>query len=718
MSTNPPRDPKRKNDDVDSNLDLSAGIGRTVDPPAGGSGSSTSKMPQDVASGLDLSAGAGGTILPAAAGDATAQHLAAGAVLAGRYEIRDQLGAGGMGAVYRVLDRLRSTEVALKVMLPSLLARPKAVERFHHEAEIMLKLSHPGVVRVFDVGEDRERGLRFYTMELLHGRSLRRFLDEKKERNEAVDPAQALEITRQLLEALRYAHRYTVHRDLKPENIFLVPPDDAIRILDFGIAKLVSAEAFTGTSMSLGTAYYMAPEQQTDAAKVDQRADLYSISVILYEMLTGKLPVGRFKTPTEERRGLPRDLNDAVLHGLATDPASRPGTAELLLAEIIRIREHLEGRGPRRRPSAFATVVVLAVLAGLAFGGWWYGQQQGWWPGQQPEKAPAIAKAPETTKTPEVAAAPAAVPSGGEAAPGKNSSVSPPSVPDATLTAQGPPGGKTTTPHDGQSQLPDPGPAKPPEAAPAKPPEAAPAVEPLRPPPPRELPRTIETPKDGATMILVRGGTFTMGAADSHESEAPPHKVTVSPFYMDRHEVTWGQYRVFAGETGRPMPLAPEWGIADDQPVVNVTWHDASEYARWAGKRLPTEAEWEFAARGEDGRRYAWGDESPTAERAVHSAKAPRAVNRRGGEASATPLGIRDMAGNVWEWCADAYADYRADPLTDPKGPDEGEERVCRGGGFGIGPDLLLATTRVSHRPNERFTSVGFRCAKSAADVK
>lgn len=153
-----------------------------------------------------FSVGGGRTGDAGAISDAQAQTLAPGAVLAGRYEIRALLGAGGMGAVYRGRDRDRGADVALKVVLPSLLAREKALERFKQEAEIMLQLAHEAIVRVYDVGADRERGIRFFTMELLEGMSLRQWLDAKKQARETVDPKEALEIVRQLLEALRYAH--------------------------------------------------------------------------------------------------------------------------------------------------------------------------------------------------------------------------------------------------------------------------------------------------------------------------------------------------------------------------------------------------------------------------------------------------------------------------------------------------------------------------------
>ncbi len=244
-------------DDVSADLDLSSGFGATVGGP--GDGAAAGGL-DDFAANLDLSVGLGSTGAGpgGAASDSVVRGLAPGTRIADRYGIVALLGQGGMGAVYRVRDELRKTEVALKVMLPSLLARAKAVARFEQEAEIMLQLSHQGIVRVYDVGEDRALGLRFFTMELMEGQSLREWIDEHKASGRAIDPDEALAITGQLLEALRYAHRLTVHRDLKPENVFLTPSPDgdsvAVKILDFGIAKLQSPSQFTKTSMAMGTA--------------------------------------------------------------------------------------------------------------------------------------------------------------------------------------------------------------------------------------------------------------------------------------------------------------------------------------------------------------------------------------------------------------------------------------------------------------------------------
>ncbi|OQB39004.1 MAG: Serine/threonine-protein kinase PknA [Candidatus Hydrogenedentes bacterium ADurb.Bin179] len=178
--------------------------------------------------------------------------LRPGDVLLGRFEVKALLGFGGMGAVYRVNDRVLGEDRAVKVMLPSLLRSDTARERFVSEVRISQQLNQDRIVRVHDLNEDRERGLQFFTMEYVEGRTLHRLLSDSGGR---LPVDQALDITRQLCDALEYAHQYTVHRDLKPQNI-MVRPDGHIKVLDFGLAKVMSPGRLTKSSMALGTAYY------------------------------------------------------------------------------------------------------------------------------------------------------------------------------------------------------------------------------------------------------------------------------------------------------------------------------------------------------------------------------------------------------------------------------------------------------------------------------
>lgn len=245
--------------------------------------------------------------------------LRGGDVVADRFEVVKQLGFGGMGAVYEVKDRYLGMSKALKVMLPSLLQSETARARFRSEVAITQQLSHANIVRVFDLEADRKRKFYFFTMELIEGKTLNRLL---RERGGKLPLNEALDIVRQICDALEYAHRQTIHRDLKPQNI-MVCPDGTIKVLDFGLAKLISPGGLTKSSMALGTAYYQAPEQSVNPRDVDQRADIFSLGVIMYQMTTGRLPLGFIKAPSQLDHQLPPSLDAVLLKCIEPEPEDR-----------------------------------------------------------------------------------------------------------------------------------------------------------------------------------------------------------------------------------------------------------------------------------------------------------------------------------------------------------------------------------------------------------
>lgn len=235
-------------------------------------------------------------------------------------------------------------------------------------------------------------------------------------------------------------------------------------------------------------------------------------------------------------------------------------------------------------------------------------------------------------------------------------------------------------------------------------------------------------------MADVPAGEFEMGSAPGvgEDDEHPRHKVWVDAFLIDRREVTVAQYRKFCDATGREMPPAPEWGWNDRHPVVNVTWDDAAAYAAWAGKRLPTEAEWEKACRAGSGTLFSWGDRGDDARAWANTADqslrektpdtpevgwndrypftAPVGTFRPNG------YGLYDMHGNVWEWCADRYGEnaYSRSDDRNPAGPSEGSDRVVRGGCWFTAADGCRSANRNGLNPSSRFNLVGFRCAAPA----
>jgi len=254
--------------------------------------------------------------------------------------------------------------------------------------------------------------------------------------------------------------------------------------------------------------------------------------------------------------------------------------------------------------------------------------------------------------------------------------------------------------------------------------------------------------KDGSTMVYVPAGEFTMGSPDADidailaecsdckrewfTNEQPQHTASLDAFWIDRTEVTNEQYRGCVEAATCPAPTTCDWGeptYSDtskaDHPVVCVSWEDAEAYCEWVGKRLPTEAEWEKAARGTDGRKYPWGDAfdgsrlnfcDANCEFDWKDSSADDGYQRTAPVGSypegASPYGVVDMAGNVWEWCQDWYSGdyYDSSPQRNPRGPDSGESRVVRGGSWYYNVRYVRAAFRVRFDPASRYYDIGFRC--------
>ncbi|TLY23164.1 MAG: hypothetical protein E6K66_07430 [Nitrospirae bacterium] len=235
------------------------------------------------------------------------------------------------------------------------------------------------------------------------------------------------------------------------------------------------------------------------------------------------------------------------------------------------------------------------------------------------------------------------------------------------------------------------------------------------------LPVTI-TGNDGAPMVLVPAGEFTMGSEQGDDDEQPVHRVVLDRFYLDTFEVTNGRFAKFVAA----IQSEPPWGFADqetpvvqaERPVRWVNWLEATGYCLWAGKRLPSEAEWEKAARGTDGRTYPWGNEPPTAAHAVFGLKeGDETVSPIGNrDAGSSPYGVHDLAGNLYEWVTDWYDDafYTQPAASNPRGPVEGTTKVQRGGSYINSPYRLRSAFRTKGDPTEHDPHVGFRCAQDA----
>lgn len=293
-------------------------------------------------------------------------------------EILELLGEGGMGMVYKARQPQLDRFVALKILSPLLSQDPAFAERFSREARALAKLNHPNIVAIYDFGKAGD--FYFFVMEYVDGMNLRQLVQAQKR----IQPEEALTLIPKICEALQYAHEEgVVHRDIKPGNI-LISKKGRVKIADFGLAKIAGRESkdsrLTGAQDVMGTLHYMAPEQLENPLAVDHRADIYSVGVVFYEMLTGELPIGRFSSPSQKVQVDVR-LDEIVLRALEKEPTRRYQHAsevktdiETIVATMEKLAARLRAQGGAKPAAdseakgkskylAWATGVILAVLA-------------------------------------------------------------------------------------------------------------------------------------------------------------------------------------------------------------------------------------------------------------------------------------------------------------------------------------------------------------------
>jgi len=628
----------------------------------------------------------------------------------GRYKILELLGEGGMATVYKAHDTRLDREVALKVIRREAFP-PEEMEmllkRFERESKMLARLSHPNIVGVIDYGE--QDGLPYLVMVYVPGGTLKQRLGHPIPWREAV------RLILPIAQALEYVHEHNIiNRDVKPSNILMT--DKGVPMLsDFGLVKIFGDQpgegktALTSSGTGIGTPDYMAPEQWTGEATAS--SDLYSLGVVLYEMVTGHRPYTAdtpagilLKQATESLplpntyiHDLPPAVESVILKVLAKDPADRYPNVHAFVSELDnlltgrevaastvqpeKLRERMLGKpvpkagGPTGRTMAreggrsfpfvwvgLGAVVLLAIVGGVIF-------------------AASGALKAEPTPT----ASQAVLPS-----------------PTATLTLVPP------------THTAEPTGTHPPTDTP--------------PPTPTSIPEEFVDPKN-VPMRLVPAGVFTMGSDDSGSVDTRPARdVFVDAFYMDTYEVTNERYDacVYAIKCRKPLQEGSSTHttyfsnpVFANYPVLHVDWKMANQYCTWRGGRLPTEAEWEKAARGTDARYYPWGNDKPDCLFANFSGCVGDTTPVDQHIKGQSPYGIYGLAGNVWEWTSSLYANYPYNASDGREDPKASGERVARGGSwnaFGSSGNIR-SDVRLKLDPGYYGLYLGIRCVISASEV-
>ena len=665
----------------------------------------------------------------------------------GKYEIIEELGRGGFATVYKARDVELDRVVALKVLHPYYAEDRQFVERFRQEARAAARLRHPHIVTVYDAGEAGDR--LYIAMEYLPGRTLQALLEAEG----ALPLERALPILEQVAEALDHAHAQgVVHRDVKPGNVVVEQAAGGAwaTLTDFGLVKALAAStALTSQGTLLGSPEYMAPEQADPerAGEVGPAADRYALGVVAYQMLTGRVPFpgntpatlnAHEHKPVPPPRSLCSRLSEAVeaalLKMLAKAPAERFPSAGAFVAQL---REVLLVE----QQSARLTLLYAQLQAAAGRQAWAEAQTLGeriqqldpayrdvpkWMsrarnrlrrPPRRPPQERPVSQWPVVSG---VAAFLVVIGIAAIVVPRLTETFLPPTfVPQPTETRQLPT--ITARPTEMPTWTP-----VPPTATPR--PTETPTL--VGPPAEANVGDTWMRPTDGMVMVYVPAGEFLMGSSDADDQarndEKPQHTVYLDAFWIDWTEVTNAQYRkcVEAGACQQPGCWDDDRYNASGQPVVCVTWDDAQAYAAWAGGRLPTEAEWEEAARGTDGRIYPWGDEFDGTRLNYCDRNCGSGWKDIGNDdgytltapvgsyvSGASPYWALDMAGNVWEWVTDWYDEgyYARSPARNPQGPDAGDQRVLRGGSFEDGGGNVRCAVRTMGSPDSWGSVGGFR---------
>lgn len=681
----------------------------------------------------------------------------------GQYEILEEIGRGGMANVYRAVQPSIGREVAVKILPTHFLQDQTFLERFNREVQVIARLQHPHILPVYDYGE--QEGRPYIVMAYLTGGSL---ADHIQQADNGMPLDEVVRLVSQIAEGLDFAHKEgIIHRDFKPRNVLLDRNGNAY-LSDFGIAKVTEITAqLTGTGI-VGTPAYMAPEMAQPGG-VSPLVDIYALGVTIYQMLTGLLPY-EADTPLgvlmahasrpipdvrESRPDLPVYVQMVVGRAMAKDSMARYSTAGELAKDL---RAAVTAKAPPSpvvpptephptvpdtlpatpRPPELRTVQQAPVMP------------------TQPDLTPPPAQV-QPASPPYSAAPPAGVPPQQYAPSPAYPQPGYPTAPPArrrgisawvwilaglfVIACLGMAGAvvlfapeylpfeiaflatETETPRPTATELPTSTPTS--KVEPTSTEAPPPTLEPTATVIPTDTPVPTDTPIppglpgggmvtsnsqwtpmirefDGVEMALVPIGCFMMGSNTGDNDEKPVHEQCFNePFWIDVYEVTNQQY----GSSGR--------STGNNRPRELINWFDAFAHCEKRGGRLPTDKEWEYAARGPDSLVYPWGNEF-VAGNVVYEGNSGGQIHDVGSKPGGVSwVGAYDMSGNVWEWVSSIWMPY-------PYDPDDGREnyfnrssmRVLRGGSFLDGQYLIRTTPRDTTSPSNTWNDTGFRCAR------
>ena len=640
------------------------------------------------------------------------------------FEILKEVGRGGYGIVYKAHDRVLNRMVAVKVLHPLLVMDEVLISKFKTEAQIAAKLEHPNLVQIYEFAENDGRA--YFVMSYMSGGSLKDLLVK----NGALPIDRALDILEEIGKGLSYAHSLNiVHRDLKPGNI-LFDDKGIVHVSDLGLAKIIQNDgsiSMSGPGTIGGTPSYMAPEIWR-TKEATPATDVYSLACILVEMISGQLlftggsiPEIMLKhfEPLELPPQLPPEWKAILTKALEKDSEDRYQKVDDFVSDLRKARikplsnsteekpilqpealvngnskinytsQNLEEQNqtqtfgkrnednfisiPKSR-SGFFYLVLSLLLISVMYGFYQLGRSA-----TRPTLLNPPPRVSEIIVTPTNAPGLAVV----TESPAPTETVNPTETAIPTET-QSPT--ETSVPALGSSKV---------------------------------------RVKDGAEMLYIPEGEFEMGSNSGQEDEKPVRNIYLDGYWIDKFEVTNGLYQKCVNEGVCKEPSQFDSNtrnsyyknpIYNNYPVIFVDWNQANTYCQWAGGDLPTEAQWEKAARGTNGSEFPWGNARPNRPFSNLVDPYMRDTSEVGFyPEGASFYGVMDMAGNAWEWVADWYkAYYDPDVTENPQGPENGEYRVRRGGAWYSESSYLRSAYRFNYAyPNEVDRGTGFRCVVS-----